>query len=155
MDINDFGRRNFITWTTGLKERIQEAEKKMQMRPYRGLTKEGKLVYGWYKYHPYYALHLICFFEENEQLDGGGIWKEIEVIPETVGQFTGLKDKNGKDVFVGDEYIKHDTYSDQLGTIIFDEQDLQYKVHFPLTNHKAQIRLDRNLEKAENILRIY
>jgi len=64
------------------------------MRKYRGLTKEGELVYGWYftfqgcKDGQEFTQHLIGDLENHD-----------EVIPETVVQFTGRKDKNKKEVY--------------------------------------------------------
>jgi len=68
----------------------------------------------------------------------------------TVEQFVCL-DKNGKEVFAGDNNIRHDLYPDQLATMVWSKQDLKWKLFFPWTHHKTYIRLDKQLERAENI----
>lgn len=42
--------------------------------------------------------------------------QELEVITDTVGQFTGLTDKNGKDIYEGDVIIDE---TNRKGTVIF------------------------------------
>lgn len=74
------------------------------MRPCRGLTKDGKEVKGWPVIIS--GKHYIMRQDAEWSKVFNGLTLDwyvaegyfIEVIPETVGQSTGLKDKNGKDL---------------------------------------------------------
>ena len=55
------------------------------------------------------------------------VFKNIEVIPETVGQFTGLTDKNRKKIFEGDIVEFTDKYTRKKGRAEIVFEDFKWK----------------------------
>jgi len=78
------------------------------MRPYRGeRIDNGKWAYGWYA--EVEEKHFIFPDDTTNHNQDTEIQGFVEVIPETVGQQTGLKDKNGKDLDWWENDIVKDT----------------------------------------------
>lgn len=116
---------------------------------FRGKRKDnGEWIEGYYVCN---GEHCYIFSGKLGIINKNFNWERYEVIPETVGQCTGLKDKNGKLIFEGDIVEYMDAYSTFEGeyTEFMNEGTVLYEDGSYFITNRSSVEMSDIVYKGE------
>lgn len=124
---------------------------------FRGKTKDNEWIYGYY--HKETSTSLALQEYGIGEIDTHYIHTvinhlpfKVEVIEETIGQYTGLKDKNGKKIFEGDIVkniliLESNKFVTNIDVVEYNQEDCS----FMLGKNKRHFNKNLDLEVIGNI----